>query len=130
MSKIMYSKDNIKFTQNWNNKLNNKAFTTIRLHNPNKYIIGRLYNIELKGVVIGEAVLKNKRTLTMSQLNDFICYLDTGYNLGQTISILERMYSGINLKNASFDFCLLIYQRTEAQQNKPSTAQMNLPYKD
>ncbi len=37
----------IKFSFNWNNKLENKAFTTIRIHNPNKYKTGNMYEIEL-----------------------------------------------------------------------------------
>ena len=43
----------ITFSYNWNNKLGRKAFTTIRLYNPNKYKIGETYNINLKKECIG-----------------------------------------------------------------------------
>ena len=79
----------IRFSYNWNNKLDNKAFTTIRLHNPNKYIVGNEYNVEINGKQKGVAFLQDKRTLGINQLNDFICYLDTGYNKQQTIGMLQ-----------------------------------------
>lgn len=28
----------LNFSKNWNNKLDCKVFTTLRLHNPNKYL--------------------------------------------------------------------------------------------
>jgi len=100
----------IKFSYNWNNKLENKAFTTIRIHNPNKYVLGRVYKICLDEKIKGLAILQNKRILNIDQLNDFICYLDTGYNTTEAKKIFQRMYKNINLQNALFDFCLLVYQ--------------------
>ncbi len=108
----------IRFSYNWNNKLENKAFTTIRLHNPKKYTVGKKFDIELNEKPKGVAILQDKRTLGIHQLNDFICYLDTGYNLQQTINMLQRMYKNINIQTALFDFCLLVYTRQE-KQTKP-----------
>lgn len=104
------SSDIIRFSYNWNNKLENKAFTTLRIHNPKKYILGNAYQIELEGKIKGMAVLHSKRILSVEQLNDFICYLDTGYNRTEAKNILQRMYKSINLETALFDFCLLVYQ--------------------
>lgn len=104
-------KDIIPFSFNWNNKLDNKAFTTIRLHNPNKYKQGLAFKIELKGELKGKAELREIRTLRASQLNNFMCYLDTGYSKQETFEILKKMYSGIDLETALIDFCLLVYIR-------------------
>jgi len=111
-------KDIISFSNNWNNKLDNKAFTTIRLHNPNKYRQGLLYEIELKGETRGKAELREIRTLRATQFNNFICHLDTGYNKRETMEILKRMYSGLDLETALFDFCLLVYVKPEKQETK------------
>lgn len=99
----------IKFSFNWNNKLTNKAFTTIRIHNPKKYIIDQEYSIEISGRATGTAILKAITTVKACNLNEFICYLDTGYSKAETLNILKRMYKGIDVENTLFDFCLLVY---------------------
>lgn len=101
----------IRFSFNWNNKLANRAFTTLRLHNPGKYIVGQQYQIELKGQPKGTATLVQKRVIRLQDLNDFVCYLDTGYNRNETIAIIKRMYKGIDIA-AKMDFCLLVYDET------------------
>jgi len=116
----------IRFSYNWNNKLDNKAFTTIRLHNPNKYIVGNEYNVEINGKQKGVAFLQDKRTLGINQLNDFICYLDTGYNKQQTIGMLQRMYKNMNIQTALFDFCLLVYSKPEKQATKVMQTSLEL----
>ena len=118
--------ETIRFSYNWNGKLNNKAFTTLRIHNPGKYTIGKTYNIELNGEFKGQAVLREKRVLQVKQLNDFICYLDTGYNQFETLNILRRMYKAIDLQTARFDFCLLVYKKEPKPKCKEIQTAMDL----
>ena len=99
----------IEFGYNWNGKLMNKAFTTIRLHNSGKYTVGSTFDIFLKGELKGKALLKKVKIFKIDQLNDYICYLDTGYGVTETKNILSKMYKDIDLNNALFDFCLLVY---------------------
>ncbi|HCT31515.1 MAG TPA: hypothetical protein DIW31_12500 [Bacteroidales bacterium] len=121
----------ISFTANWNNKLNGKAFTTIRLSNSYRYVVGREYTIELAGKILGCAILKEKRTLSISQLNEFICQLDTGYSKAETIAILKRMYPNIDISQALFDLCLLVYKTSKEQPKRNNNAvELRLPYKD
>lgn len=120
----------IKFTTNWNNKLSCSAFTSLRLHNPTKFIVGREFSVMLNGRKMGTATLVTKYTLRVNQLNNYICYLDTGYNLQQTIGILEKMHSGINLETARFDLCLFTYQKVKPIYPKQTQMQFSLPYKD
>ena len=105
--------DTIKFSYNWNNKLSNKAFTTLRLHNPNKYKKGTKYSIECKGQLKGTAEIKDIRTLKISSMNDFITFLDTGYNVADTVKILQTMYKNVNWETQLLDFCLLVYEKQE-----------------
>lgn len=108
----------IRFSCNWNGKLNNRAFTTIRIHNPKKYTVGKTYNIELNGKPNGEAKLYEIRVLPLSHLNNFICYLDTGYSRDETLKILQRMYKHLDLNRVSFDFCLLVYTTPVTERKK------------
>lgn len=98
----------INFSYNWNNKLECKAFTTIRLHNSKKYKVGELYSIRLqtsKGVELkGHAEIVDIKTISFDQINEFIAHLDTGYNAKETKRILLKMYK---TKNKKFDFILL-----------------------
>jgi len=115
----------ISFSYNWNNKLQNKAFTTIRLHNPKKYKVGNMFQIELKGETLGTAILQEKRTLKADQLNNFICFLDTGYSRADTINMITKMYKIENLQTAYFDFCLLVYTKPDKQKAKENQLQFN-----
>ncbi len=110
--------DLISFSFNWNNKLQNKAFSTIRIHNPKKYQIGKMYKIELKGEALGTAVIQEIRVLKADQLNNFICFLDTGYSRTDTLNILAKMYKIENIQTAYFDFCLLVYTKPDKQKAK------------
>jgi len=107
--------ETIKFSYNWNNKLDNKAFTTLRLHNPHKYSQGQRYRIESSGQLRGIAVLKEIRTFTLESLNNFVTYLDTGYNVSETKELLQRMYNAkyIDWRVQKLDFCLLVYEKPD-----------------
>lgn len=118
----------VKFTTNWNNKLSCRAFTTLRLHNPTKYVVGREFSILLNGRKMGNATLVTKYILKISQLNNYICYLDMGYNLQQTIGIIKKMYPSINLETARFDLCLFTYQKVKPIYPKQTQLQFSLPY--
>jgi len=91
MSKI----DKITFVSNWNNKLFCKCFTTMRLNN--HFYIGNTYNIELKGKIIGEALLIDKKSFYIKDLNEWIAHIDTGYNVQECKNILLTMYKNKNI---------------------------------
>ena len=101
------STTNINFSYNWNNKLNCKAFTTIRLKNSKKYQIGKEFKILLKKELLKSAVIEDIRTIYLNQINEFIAHLDTGYSAHETKNIIKKMYSKINLETQPFSFILL-----------------------
>ena len=109
-------KDNgvIRFSYNWNNKLNCKSFTTLRRYNPKKYAVGMIHQVMLKtrdGWVTdyNNAVIVDTRGLSLGQIsgNEFICRLDTGYSAEETVKMLMKMYKGINLETM---FSLVLYR--------------------
>lgn len=108
--------ETIKFSFDWNRKLQNKAFTTIRL-NDQKYQMGVRYLIELKGEIKGVATLVDMRKLTIDQLNNFVTYLDTGYNVEQTTRLLQTMYKNqkVDWESQLLVFCLLVYDDKETE---------------
>lgn len=109
--------EKIKFSYNWNNKLSNKAFTTLRLHNTYKYQRGGRYEIELQGEVLGVATIVDIRKIKIACLNDFVAYLDTGYNAVDAVNLLQTMYKAkkIDWELQELDLCLLVYDKKKKE---------------
>ena len=99
----MSKKTYIRFSYNWNGKLACQAFTTIRPASA-LYETGERYQIFLKDEHLFDAVIIEKRRFPVSKINDFVAYLDTGYNAEECKKIINRMYKG---KVTEVDFILL-----------------------
>lgn len=85
--------NNLKFSHNWNGKLYaNTYFTTMRLWNERKYVIGENFEVYLGNEYLGVAQLRAVRRTTRAKLNEFVCGLDTGYAVAPTQQIIGRMY--------------------------------------
>lgn len=95
------------FSFNWNNKIHCKAFTTLRLHQPNKYIVGNTYFIHLKGDPIKHAEIIAIKTILLKDINPFIAFIDTGYSVDECKKIIQRMYKNSNWETQKIDFILL-----------------------
>lgn len=99
------------FIENFNNKLDCNLFSTIRLHDDSRKI-GDKYVILLNRVVKGLAILNNIKTLTLKELDDFTCLIDTGSDKDETIKLIQSIYSerDINWDTQLLDVCLLRYE--------------------
>jgi len=90
--------ETIKFSTNWNKKLETDTFTTIRLENPHKYKLGEVYNIiqQEKGVNRdrGQGKIIELCSIKLHQLKEINCYLDTGYSMDATKDIIYKMHPG------------------------------------
>lgn len=99
------------FTYNWNNKLNCKAFTSIRVSEA--YQAGDQYKIilrESKDIhVMGVAEVISVRDFYIEQLNEFMSYLDTGYSVEQCEQIIRRMHPKVDFDRTRLRFLLLKY---------------------
>lgn len=102
----------VKFSYNWNNKLNCNSFTTIRRYNPDKYCTGKVHQVMMKtrgrwNTDFGKAEIIDVKCLTLRQIasNEYVCRLDTGYSAKKTEDILKKMHKGIN-KDSLFSFVL------------------------
>lgn len=107
--------ENIRFSYNWNNKLHCQAFTTLRLHNPRKYQVGKKLDIYLrektKWTFIAQGEIKEIKTFKASKINDFIAFLDTGYNREECLKIIQRMYK---TEDPEMDFILIVKDKKKA----------------
>ena len=73
----------INFSHNWNGKLNNKYFTTIRKRTGNKYEyyhsrIGEIFSVRLKGKEVGKAKLIEVEWAELIDIPDALLTIDTG----------------------------------------------------
>jgi len=99
------------FTYNWNNKLNCKAFTSIRVSD--YYSLGYTYKVILRQgkeeSVMGMAVVVDVREFYLDQLNEFMSYLDTGYDVEKCRGIILRMHPTVNFEKRKLRLILFKY---------------------
>lgn len=99
----------LKFSYNWNNKLDCNAFTTLRL--ADGYKVGEVVEVYLeikKGEWIfkGKAIIIDKRSMHSNSINEFVARLDTGYSAPECKKIIQRMYKH---ENPFMDLLLVRY---------------------
>ena len=76
----------IKFSHNWNNKLDNSIFTTIRSSNPDKLkyykdLVGYGFDVLLKGKKYCYAELQEAEEFLFDEIPDGLIMMDTGMEL-------------------------------------------------
>ena len=100
----------LEFNYNWNNKLQCKVFTTIRLDNP-KYTEGVKYDIVLKGESLGNAEIIGVKKMFLKDINEYIAGIDTGYSEEECKNIIMKMYPNYDFSNKKLVFILLKYEQ-------------------
>jgi hypothetical protein len=89
----------IDFTYNANKKLDCDSFTTIRLRNDFKYKHGAQFFINLKqehrNINKGLVHVAEIRNLKLSQINNYIAFLDEGVNQMQCRQRIETRYKNV-----------------------------------
>lgn len=88
----------LEFSRNWNarrgsefGKLNCATFTTIRLWNQ-RYRVGHVFTIMLKGKVKGEAEVIAVKPFNLGELSEIEAYLDTGYGAAETVELMRKIW--------------------------------------
>jgi hypothetical protein len=99
----------IEFSHNWNNKLNNTYFTSIRQENLTKYIIGKLYDVILKDELLKHAILVDIRKFQIKDLTNYMACLDTGYSKEESLNIFSKMYK-IDASTSEKVFYFLLFK--------------------
>lgn len=83
--------NSIKFSQNWNKKLNCQAFTTIRKPS-NFWILGNTYHVILSGIIIKEAKLIAISNVDPALISETTARLDTGFSKYEMLELLKKMH--------------------------------------
>ncbi len=94
------------FNHDWNKKLQCDHFTTLRLR-----IIepGTELPVYLKNDYFDHVTVLDRKSLKLDQINNWIAYLDTGYDAAECMKILTTMYKNknVNWKTQTIYFYLL-----------------------
>ncbi len=109
----------LKFTTNWNNKLNCSCFTTLRLHNPKKYYVGAKKDVYLDNRPKGPATIIGVQSFLLEQISEFVARIDTGYSADECKKIIREMYKKVPLIDWSkqkLDFSLIQYDSKPGQE--------------
>lgn len=80
----------INFSQDWNGKLCNDYFTTVRLDSSFRVDEEVQINLSKKPFKVCKIVLK--KPVYINAINDWFAYIDSGYDAAYMKSILLRMY--------------------------------------
>lgn len=97
------------FSYNWNNKLDGKRYTTLRLHNP-KYKTGEIFEIFLGKRFKHKARIVEVRCMHLSELTEMQASLDTGYSRQETLKIIRTMYKNKSLNVDKEVFVLVLFE--------------------
>jgi len=98
------------FNKNYNNKLNNEYYTTFRLP-AKKFFIGAKLQVILNGHAEFSHIVEvvEIRQMTLSQINNFLAYIDAGVNAQGLVEIMKTIYEHIvyDFSTQIFYFILL-----------------------
>lgn len=107
--------DCINFSHNWNNKLDCRAFTTLRLFDPENHRSGRVLFVRGKDKDYGAHEIKDVRVITLDRVNEFIAYLDTGYCAAETQKLIKTMYKNKNIDWATQKLALILLVKVDSK---------------
>lgn len=96
------------FSYNWNNKLDCKAFTTIRIYNPTVHIPGTKVDPIFKGISKGIGKIMEVKPFHLANLNPYISYLDTGYSVEECKGIILKMYPKVDFNKKQLALILIV----------------------
>ncbi len=105
----------IRFSTNWNGKLNNKSFTTLRVHDPLRYKAGTIFSVEVDGKLFVNAKVITVKTMTLSKVSEFEARLDSGYSRKEFINLIKRLYRNRAFLYNSQKFDLVLFERMDSQ---------------
>lgn len=111
--------EKLEFSTNWNNKLDCKCFTTIRIYNQSKHFRGNQFEVFLQKKFRNKVLVLGTILTTLEQLSDYVCYLDTGYSKVETLAIFKKMYPLVDYKKQKI--CILLLQKIEPVKPKQET---------
>ncbi|MBI9056819.1 MAG: hypothetical protein JEZ01_03505 [Labilibaculum sp.] len=105
----------IRFSTNWNGKLNNQSFTTLRVHDPLKFRAGTIFSVEVDGKLFVNAKVITVKTMCLNEITEFEARLDSGYSRREFINLIKRLYRNRAFLYSSQKFDLVLFERMDSQ---------------
>ena len=106
----------LNFSYNWNNKLNCKSFSTVRIENPSKYVLIDEYQIILttspkkEPVNFGVARLQSINSFYLHQVTPAVSFLDANLPVIDFIELVQKMYKNSNIDFKKQKISFLVFQ--------------------
>jgi len=107
------------FSDNWNNKLNCKSFSTVRIHNPNKYILLNDYQIILnpggkkESINFGLARLQVIQPFYLDKVTVGVSFIDANMSKIDFIKMVKTMYKNFHINFSYQKMVFLVFQYIE-----------------
>nr|WP_319266661.1 hypothetical protein [uncultured Draconibacterium sp.] len=107
------------FSYNWNNKLNCKSFSTVRIFNPNKYVLLEDYDVVLSGKKgepakkLGVARLQAQHHFLLDKVSPAVAFLDANLNRTDFILMVQKMYKNSKIDFSKKKMSFLVFQYVE-----------------
>lgn len=107
--------DYIRFNENYNGKLDQEEFTTIRIYDFDRYKIGYPYEIMLGDQVLFKAAITRIRPIIdLKKLPDHVIKDDSGIETAEDfIKLMESFYGNLDDKKWIIITLSKIYERAE-----------------
>ena len=102
--------NNLRLSYNLNGKLDCDCFSVIYALDPLLFQPGNLLELYLKDQPLGQVEVLYHQELPEEKLNNWIAYLDTGYNKAQAKQLLRREYRSTKEQRV-YSLALLKYVR-------------------
>lgn len=115
----MANYNELHFSYNWNGKLSfSRYFTTIRLHNEEKYRQGNVLEVYQGPRRMADAEVVARKTFLLKDMNAFMAGIDTGYSLAEAKAIIRKMYHNVKPSpdQVRYDFVLLRWKEEPLKQ--------------
>ena len=93
------------YSVNLNNRLECNSYVDIRPFNNSKYFVGQPYQVHFKNKHFN-SIIVSISNFYVKDLNAYMAYLYSGYNITGCTNILRKMYPHMNFNTDKFSFIL------------------------
>ncbi len=88
------------FSADWNKKLGCQYYTTIRLNNPSKYMVGKKLKVMLGRRLHHIAEVACISEITLGRVSEAMAFIDAGLDLPKFKTLITKMYEAkININD-------------------------------
>ena len=103
--------NNLQLRYNHNSKLDCDCFTVLYPYNEHLFAPDNILELYLRSHPLGQVRVLQHRSLTEEHINDWIAYIDAGYDATRVRQMLRREYKISKEASPRYSWALLTYVR-------------------